>query len=133
MSITYRSIDTRDYDDVRRLFVAVGWTGRGENAERFERMIRGSTRTIAAYENGRVVGFARALFDDASNGYISTVVGAPDRQGRGIGRELVTRLMECRTPEHITWMLRAAPGAREFWKKMGFRESERAMEIARTE
>lgn len=133
MSVTYRAIDTRDYEDVRRLFVAVGWKERGEDAERFERMIRGSTRTIAAYEGGRIIGFARALFDDASNGYISTVVVAPDCQGRGIGRELVTRLMACRTPAHITWMLRAAPSARGFWMKMGFTPSERAMEIARSE
>jgi GNAT superfamily N-acetyltransferase len=133
MSVTYRAIETRDYDDVRRLFLAVGWKERGEDAERFERMIRGSTRTIAAYEDGRVVGFARALFDDASNGYISTVVVAQDRQGRGIGRELITRLMACRTPTQITWMLRAAPAARGFWTKMGFTPSTRAMEIARTE
>lgn len=133
MSVTYRATETRDYDDVRRLFVAVGWKERGEDAERFERMIRGSTRTIAAYDGARVVGFARALFDDASNGYISTVVVAQDRQGRGIGRELITRLMACRTPSQITWMLRAAPTARGFWTKMGFTPSERAMEIARTE
>ncbi|MBM3819305.1 MAG: GNAT family N-acetyltransferase [Acidimicrobiia bacterium] len=96
MSVTYRAIETRDYEDVRRLFVAVGWKERGEDAERFERMIRGSTRTIAAYESGRVIGFARALFDDASNGHISTVVVAPDCQGRGIGRGLVTRLARFR-------------------------------------
>jgi GNAT superfamily N-acetyltransferase len=132
MSVTYRAIETRDYGDVRRLFLAVGWKERGEDAERFERMIRGSTRTIAAYDGDRVVGFARALFDDASNGYISTVVVAPDRQGCGIGRELITRLMACETPSHITWMLRAAPTARGFWTKMGFTPSERAMEIVRT-
>ncbi len=66
-------------------------------------------------------------------GYISTVVVAPDRQGRGIGRELVKRLMECEKPAQITWVLRTQPGSQGFWQKMGFRKSESAMEIVRTE
>jgi len=95
-------------------------------------MIRGANRTVVALENSRVVGFARALFDGASNGYISTVTVAADRRGRGIGRMLVQKLMEVDDPEKITWVLRA--GRRSsvpFWEKMGFSKSDTAMEIVR--
>jgi N-acetylglutamate synthase-like GNAT family acetyltransferase len=94
-------------------------------------MIRGANRTVVAIEDERVVGFARALFDGASNGYISTVAVAADRQGGGVGRELVQRLMDVEQAANITWVLRAGRGSTGFWEKMGFRKSETAMEIAR--
>jgi GNAT superfamily N-acetyltransferase len=94
-------------------------------------MIEGATRTIVAVENTRIVGFARALVDGASNGYISTVAVAPDRQRGGIGRAMVQRLMEVDEPGAITWVLRAGRGAVPFWEKMGFAKSETAMEIVR--
>ena len=129
--MTFRSIAREDYDQVRQLLVDMGWQRRVADQDRFERMIEGATRTIVAVENARIVGFARALFDGASNGYISTVAVAPERQRHGIGRRMVERLMEVDNPEQITWVLRSARGSNGFWEKMGFEKSETAMEIVR--
>jgi GNAT superfamily N-acetyltransferase len=100
--------------------------------ERFERIMRGASRSVVAVDEEGIVGFARALFDGASNGYISTVAVAKDRQRQGIGRELVTRLMAHAPAEEITWVLRSARESRAFWERMGFRASETAMEIVRS-
>src|SRR5262249_28720648 len=120
-----------DYDQVRQLLVDMGWQRRVADQDRFERMLEGASRTIVAVENARIVGFARALFDGASNGYISTVAVAPEWQRHGIGRRMVERLMEVDNPEQITWVLRSARGSNGFWEKMGFEQSETAMEIVR--
>ena len=56
-----------------------------------------------------MVGFARALCDGVSNGYLSMVAVAEDKRGLGIGRELVQRLTG--DDPDITWVLRA--GARQ--------------------
>jgi predicted acetyltransferase/N-acetylglutamate synthase-like GNAT family acetyltransferase len=128
---TFRAIERGDYTQVRELLANMGWQQRVEDEARFERMIRGANRTVVAVENGRVVGFGRALFDGASNGYISTVAVAADRRGQGIGRELVGRLMDVDHPANITWVLRAGRDSPGFWEKMGFRKSEVAMEIVR--
>ena len=128
---TFRTIERGDYAQVRELLANVGWQQRVEDEARFERMIRGANRTVVAVENDRVVGFARALFDGASNGYISTMAVAADRRGQGIGRELVRRLMDVEHPANITWVLRAGRGSPGFWEKMGFRKSDVAMEIVR--
>lgn len=129
----FRAIEPEDYAQVRQLLVNTGWRQRVHDGDRFERMIRGASRTVVAIERGRIVGFARALFDGASNGYISTMVVAPDRQRQGIGRELVRRLMDVDHPANITWVLRAGLGSTVFWEKMGFTKSETAMEIVRRE
>ena len=36
-------------------------------------MIRGSTCRVVAFDDERLVGFARAISDDAFNAYVSTV------------------------------------------------------------
>jgi N-acetylglutamate synthase-like GNAT family acetyltransferase len=131
MDITFRPIELEDYDQVRQLLIDAGWQKRVAGPGRFERIVRGANRTVVASEGTSVVGFARALFDGASNGYISTVAVASDRRGRGIGRELVKRLMDVENPDQITWVLRAGRGSTGFWEKMGFRMSETAMEIVR--
>jgi GNAT superfamily N-acetyltransferase len=131
MIVTFRPITRDDYDRVRQLMVDVGWQQRVADPDRFERMIEGAGRTIVAVEDVRVVGFARALFDGASNAYISTVAVAPDRQGRGIGRHMIQRLMAVDDAGKITWVLRAGRGSVPFWEKMGFRKSDTAMEIVR--
>jgi N-acetylglutamate synthase-like GNAT family acetyltransferase len=131
VSLTFRPATRADYEHVRQLLIDVGWERRVADQNRFERMMEGASRTVVAVENARVVGFARALFDGASNGYISTVAVAADRQGCGIGRQMVQQLMEVEDTDKITWVLRAGRGSEPFWRKMGFSKSETAMEIVR--
>ena len=133
MEVTFRSAGIDDYEKVRQLVIATGWGKRVQNPDRFRRMMENADRTVVATEGENVVGFARALFDNASNGYISMVAVAPDFQGKGIGRGLVKRLMDVDAPQQITWVLRADRQAAGFWEKMGFRKSEVAMEIVRIE
>src|SRR5687767_6805280 len=133
MAITYREAVPADYAEVKQLLTRIGWGKRVESDDRLARMIHGADRTVVACRDERVVGFARALFDGASNGYISTVAVAPDEQRKGIGRELVKRLMRCDNPDQITWVLRSRAESRGFWESLGFRASETAMEIIRRE
>lgn len=125
----YRAITADDYEAVRRFLAEAGWAHRVSDAEKFEKMLEHTSRAVVAIDNRRVVGFARALCDEVSNGYISMVAVAAGRRGQGIGRELVRRIM--REDAGITWVLRAGRGSEEFWEKMGFKKSEVAMERVR--
>jgi len=119
----------RDYEQVRRFLSENGWAHRVGDPERFARMMQGSSQTVVAWDEGRVVGFGRTLCDGVSNGYLSMVAVAEDRRGQGIGRELIRRLMG--DDPDITWTLRAGRGSEGFWRKMGFAASEIAMERTR--
>ena len=125
----FRSVKPADYELVRQFLAGNGWEKRVADAEKFYKMLENASRAIAAFEGERIVGFARALCDDVSNGYIGTVAVAVDFRGKGVGRELVERLVG--DDKNITWVLRAGRGSEEFWKKMGFSRSEAAMEKTR--
>ncbi|HEX8922159.1 MAG TPA: GNAT family N-acetyltransferase [Pyrinomonadaceae bacterium] len=118
-----------DYEAVRQFLAEAGWQHRVSDAERFRKMMEQTNLTVVAWDNARVVGFARALCDGVSNGYISMVAVAADRRGHGIGRQLIRHLIG--DESSITWVLRAGHGSTGFWEKMGFKASEVAMERER--
>ena len=47
-----------------------------------------------AYADGRLVGAGRALADGLDCAYIGDVAVHPDEQGRGLGKEIIRRLVE---------------------------------------
>jgi len=127
----FRPITPADYEAARQFLAENGWERRVSDAEKFRKMLENASRTVVAFDGERIVGFARALCDDVSNGYIGTVAVAADKRGNGIGRELVERLIG--DDLDITWVLRAGrEESGEFWKKMGFSISEVAMEKTRS-
>lgn len=129
--IQYRQATVDDLNMIRNFLAQNGWEERVSDVQRFEKMIRNASRTVLAFEGDRLVGFARALCDDASNGYIGTVAVAEDKRGGGIGSEMVRRLMG--DDPKITWVLRSGRGSTEFWRKMGFETSTVAMERNRSD
>ena len=126
----FRAITPEDYEPVRKFLSEVGWQHRVSDPLKFRMMLENTSRTVVAVDGSRIVGFARALCDDVSNGYISMVAVASDQRGHGIGRELVRELINDDTG--ITWVLRSAPDSIKFWEKVGFKSSEVAMERVRS-
>jgi ribosomal protein S18 acetylase RimI-like enzyme len=127
--VHYRPVTLDDYEQIRDLFAAIGWNHRIAEESRLRRMIANADRTVSAWDGDRLVGFARALCDEAFNGYIGTVCVHPDYRRQGIGTELVTQVTED-SPE-ITWVLRAGGDSPGFWEKQGFSHSPIAMERVR--
>ena len=129
MKMEFRPITPDDYEPVRQFLSDVGWQRRVADPEKFKKLMEHTSRTVVAYEGSRVVGFARALCDEVSNGYISMVGVAADKRGQGLGRELVQRLIG--DDVGITWVLRAGRESGGFWERVGFERSRIAMEKVR--
>jgi ribosomal protein S18 acetylase RimI-like enzyme len=125
----FRSITPEDYDAVREFLAQAGWQHRVDDPDRFRKMLENTNRTIMVVDGSRIVGFARALCDEVSNGYISMVAVAPDRRGQGIGRDLVRQLIK--DDAGITWVLRAGRDSSRFWERLGFESSKVAMDRVR--
>jgi len=131
MAIELREITADDYANLREFLARMGWADRVRDDVRFQAMIDGADRAVVAIDRGVIVGFARALCDGVSNGYISMVAVAPERRQQGIGRLLVEHLMSGDPDERITWVLRAGRNSTTFWERLGFSKSAIAMERVR--
>lgn len=119
-----------DLPNAYALLVTNGWAHRIADQDYLQRLINGSQTVMVAVAGDKVIGFARAITDGLSNGYLSMVVVAPDHRGQGTGRKLIEAVMG--TNEDITWVLRASRSqAPEFFAQLGFVPSEQAMERKR--
>ena len=80
------------------------------------------------YEAGKLVGVGRALADGVDCSYICDVAVLPSRQGTGLGKEIVLRLVNL-SHGHKKIILYAAPGKEPFYRKLGFKRMNTAMAI----
>jgi len=76
----YRSARSQDAEAIRVFLAGPGWARRVQDPDRFRTLLEHSDRTVVAWDGERVVGFARALCDGVSNGYLSMVAVAPNRR-----------------------------------------------------
>ena len=125
-----RAIQPSEIEPARRLLAANGWAKRVADAAQFQLLVARSQRALVAVDNGEVIGFARALCDELSNGYLAMLVVAQSHRRRGIGQALVKAVMG--EDRGITWVLRAGrEGVAPFYEKLGFVRSDVAMERPR--
>jgi ribosomal protein S18 acetylase RimI-like enzyme len=108
---------------------AVGWNDRASDPERLKAAVLGSRWIVTAWEGARLVGFCRAFTDGALSAYVNNVVVLPGYQRRGIGRELVRRLMEGR--ETIAFVLHARQEIHGFYRGLGFEDAPDMMRRSR--
>jgi len=126
-----RNIKPGETEAARQFLCANGWAHRVSDPKEFSALLQASQRSaVAVDDTGKIAGFARAITDGISNGYLSMVVVDPAQRRKGIGGRLVEHIIGSDTG--ITWVLRAGrEGAAEFFAALGFKNSELAMERSR--
>jgi GNAT superfamily N-acetyltransferase len=84
------------------------------------------------YHSGRLIAAGRALADGKDCSHICDVAVHPDYQGQGLGKEVVSKLIDF-SKNHKKIILYAAPGKEPFYRKLGFKRMKTAMAIFRDE
>jgi GNAT superfamily N-acetyltransferase len=110
-----------DVDAVHAFISERSYWGRGRTRELQEVAIRGSARVVGLYLGARQVGFARAVCDGATVGYLADVYVIDDYRGRGLGLELVREVVERGQGSGVRWLLHTAD-AQGLYTKLGFSE-----------
>lgn len=109
-----------EYNEMR---VQVGY--RALTPGQAERGLAHTTFLVAARDSEKLIGMGRVLYDYGSTAYIADIFVHPDYQRKGIGSQIVRRLMDqtldaAQAGERIFFILGAAKGKEPFYEQLGF-------------
>jgi ribosomal protein S18 acetylase RimI-like enzyme len=119
VAIEYREAHDVDLAQLAGLRASCGFSLQPREA--LAQQVAGARWVATAWDGARLVGFARAISDGVTNAYVSSVMVDAAYRRRGIGRELMGRLMAGR--DGVRFVLHAREGAAEFYKALGFTDA----------
>ncbi|HEC72649.1 MAG TPA: GNAT family N-acetyltransferase [Thermoplasmatales archaeon] len=117
-------IDNWSEDELVELYKAGGWWEDSYDKLKLKDLIKDSFVFMVVIEkkSGRAIGMGRLLSDGVSDAYIQDFVVLPKYRGRGIGKQLVKKLVEYCHSKGIHWIgLIAEPNQDGFYSKIGFK------------
>lgn len=93
--IGYKKNDTISFEEILPLYEAVGWTNYTSNPTMLRNALENSLFLISARdEEGKLIGFLRAVGDGYSIVYIQDIIVLPEYQRQGIGTQLLRQTLE---------------------------------------
>src|SRR5215470_1538356 len=116
MDIEYREGEV-DVGELAALRARCDFAAR--SADELRGQLRGARWVVSAWDGGALVGLARAISDGVTNAYVSSVMVDARFRRRGVGREVMRRLMEGR-PARMRWVLHSSRDGMSFYHSIGF-------------
>jgi GNAT superfamily N-acetyltransferase len=113
-----------DVDAVHRFLAEEAYWVRGRDRDTIDRLVRDSTRVLAAYASeGDLVGFARVMSDGSNMAWLGDVFVLEGHRGRGLGSELVREAVEDPRFGACLWYLNTRD-AHRLYERFGFRSAD---------
>lgn len=97
---------------------------------RMHRALKNGSLVVCAWHEHELVGFARAISDFTWIGYLSQLAVVPAFQKRGIGKKLVSQVLE-QLGDGVSLVVHSADDANGFYKAVGFEHYENVFQIRR--
>ena len=116
---TYRA------EEIFPLYAAVGWTNYTENPDMLRCAYENSLLTLAARENGQLLGILRCVGDGASIVFVQDLLVYPERQRQGVGTALFQAML-ARFPAvyQLELLTDATEKTDAFYRTQGLRPAE---------
>lgn len=111
------------YWEILPLYAGVGWSAYTDHPETLRQGFEHSLLTLAAYENGELLGIVRTVGDGYTVVFVQDILVFPEHQRKGIGSALLQAILD--RYSHVRQIELATDNTPEtiaFYKSMGFRE-----------
>ena len=108
-----------DLAEVHRFLSEVSYWAKGRPRDVQDRLVREASRVVGLYDEGRQIGFCRAVTDGNSFVYLADVYVLEEYRGRGLGEELVREMIDGGTYSSIRWLLHTT-NMHPLYRKLGF-------------
>ena len=103
----------------------VGWLN-PPSPEAHLRILKGSSHVVLVWEEDRVVGFVTAISDGVLAAYVPLLEVLPPYQKRGVGQELMRRMLESLGGLYMVDLL-CDDDLQAFYERVGMRRSQGMM------
>jgi citrate lyase synthetase len=120
------SQDSIDWTELSNLYRVAPLGEKSPND--LERAFSNSMFKCFIFDQEKLIGVGRALADGIDCSYICDVAVLPSHQGSGLGKSIVSKLVEL-SEGHKKIILYSYPGKEAFYKKLGFKRMSTAMAI----
>ena len=98
---------------------------KGRSIDGIQTMLEGTAIVLGAWEDDRLIGFARAITDSAYRALIDDVVIDTPKRGQGIGSSLMHQLVKRLTEMEVEEVfLRCGDQVVPFYQRLGFETSD---------
>ena len=116
-SIEYRVPADISPAEAAELYVEAGWMD-SIDPDAVASMLKGTFAISAAFHNGRLIGFMRALSDGVSDAYMLDLIVRKEYRKQGIGRKILEQLANFLKQRGVDWVLCiGAPGTEAFYAR----------------
>ncbi|MBP1043854.1 GNAT family N-acetyltransferase [Vagococcus sp. BWB3-3] len=129
--ITYREIKEIESEQLMDLYQSVGWVSYTANFARLKKGVANSLKVVTAWQEDRLVGLIRVVGDGQTIVYIQDILVNPTFHGKGIGSELMKRILaEYQEVRQTVLMTEEAPDIRHFYEKHGFNSCDQGQAVS---
>ena len=95
------------------------------SVQQAERILENTAYMVTIQYHEEIIGVTRLLFDFCTDAYITDVIVSPEYQGQGLGRILISDMLEfikayASEGTRIACSLYANQGKEEFYRRFGF-------------
>ncbi len=111
-------------EPIVELYRAGGWWKESMDPTRLPQLIKASFLFAVAtdIQTGESIGMGRAISDGIADAYIQDVVVLPLWRRMGVGRMIVSALLEGCLSQGISWIgVISQPGAEKLYRSLGFK------------
>ena len=129
LSSRHGPISNARIDQIITLYRQAGWWENPQaDRDHVRRIVSGSHRFLVALENDELVGMGRVISDGESDAYIQDVTVKATCRKKGIGTQIVNRLVRNIEADGLKWIgLIAERNTHAFYERIGFKKMPNAL------
>lgn len=134
MPITYALEPDLSPEEFRAVLIAstLGERRPVDDLGRLQRMLRHADVIATARDGVRLVGVSRAITDFSYCCYLSDLAVDAAYQRQGIGKRLIAQTRQGAGGDRVTLILVAAPGAQQYYPRIGMQQRPSCWTLPRT-
>ncbi len=118
--IDYTIQPPENFEELIKLYEALGWNSLKLSANDLERMCKQSWYAVYAFDGQQLVGMGRVISDGVITGIICGVGVLPSYQSKGIGKDIVNRIVKYCEQNKVIPQLMCVESLEPYYKELGF-------------